>query len=128
METQTTRGIQISVQSRYEMAYSKPVENQFVFSYHIRIENRSPHTVQLLRRHWHITDSMGFTREVEGEGVIGETPVLAPGEVHTYDSWCPLPSAFGSMRGSYLMLLVEEQEYFDAIVPRFTLESTVALN
>lgn len=128
METQTTRGIRISVQSRYETAYSKPTENQYVFSYRIRIENRSPNTVQLLRRHWYITDSMGFTREVEGEGVIGKTPVIAPGEVHAYDSWCPLNSAFGYMRGTYFMLLVDEQEYFDAIVPRFALESIVALN
>jgi len=128
METQTTRGIRISVQSHYETAYSKPTVNQYVFSYRIRIENRSPNTVQLLRRHWHITDSIGFTREVEGEGVIGKTPVIAPGEVHAYDSWCPLSSPLGFMKGTYLMLLVEEQEYFDAVVPRFPLESTVALN
>lgn len=128
METQTTRGVCISVQSRYEAEYSKPTENQYVFSYRIRIENQSPNTVQLLRRHWYITDSMGFTREVEGEGVIGKTPVIAPGQVHVYDSWCPLSSPFGFMKGTYLMLLVEEQTYFDAVVPRFSMESTVALN
>ena len=128
MKTQTTRGIKISVHSRDEADYSKPTENQYVFSYRIRIENISPRTVQLLRRHWYITDSMGFTREVEGEGVIGKTPIIAPGEIHVYDSWCPLSSPLGLMKGTYLMLLVDEQEYFDAVVPRFPLESTVVMN
>ena len=84
--------------------------------------------MQLLYRHWVITNGMGAVEEVEGEGVIGQQPVLGPGEVHSYDSWCPLSSPLGSMEGRYLMVSTETGEEFYAQVPRFQLESTVMMN
>lgn len=128
METRTTNGIRISVQARYQSAYSKPTEEQYVFSYHIVIQNQSSETIQLLYRHWVIMNALGAIREVEGEGVIGQQPILGPGDVHSYDSWCPLSSPLGSMEGRYLMLNTETGEEFYAEVPRFQLESTVVLN
>jgi len=128
MKTQITKGIKISVQSTFQPLYSKPILGQFVFSYHITIENQGKQTVQLLRRHWLITDSLGAQREVEGKGVIGLQPVLEPGDIHTYDSWCPLATAIGQMEGSFLMLNADTQLTFKAKVPRFHLVSPVALN
>jgi ApaG protein len=128
METLITNGIRISVQAQYQAAYSKPTENQYVFSYHIVIENQSEHTIQVLRRHWIITNSMGLTREVEGEGIIGQQPILEPGDVHAYDSWCPLSSPIGFMAGTYLLERTASGEQFEAQIPRFRLESPVVLN
>lgn len=128
METQTTKGIKINVQATFQPLYSKPILGQFVFSYHISIENQSRDTIQLLRRHWLITDSLGAVREVEGKGVIGVQPILAPGDTHTYDSWCPLTTAIGHMEGDFLMLNTATQETFKAQVPRFHLVSPVVLN
>ena len=128
METRLTNNIRISVVARYQPAYSKPTQDQYVFSYHIVIENCGSSTVQLLRRHWVITNSLGVVQEVEGEGVIGEQPVLEPGDVHKYDSWCPLSSPFGCMEGRYLFVDHITDEEFYAEVPRFRLESSVVLN
>jgi len=99
-----------------------------VFSYHIVIENQSEHTIQVLRRHWIITNSMGLTREVEGEGIIGQQPILEPGDVHAYDSWCLLSSPIGFMAGTYLLERTVDGEQFEAQIPRFRLESPVVLN
>lgn len=128
MESLVSNGIRVSVYARYQAAYSKPTENQYLFSYHIVIENGREDTVQLLYRHWVITNGMGAIEEVEGEGVIGQQPVLGPGDVHSYDSWCPLSSPLGSMEGRYLMVSTETGEEFYAQVPRFQLESTVVMN
>ncbi len=128
MESLLSNGIRVSVYSRYQSAYSRPTEDQYVFSYHIVIENCRQDTVQLLYRHWVITNAMGGVEEIEGEGVIGLQPVLEPGDAHSYDSWCPLPSPLGSMEGRYLMVSTETGEEFYAQVPRFQLESTVMMN
>lgn len=128
MPTQLSNGIRISVRSRYEAGYSRPSSNQYVFSYRVRIENFRNETVQLLRRHWIITNATGGVREVEGEGVIGQQPILEPGDVHIYDSWCPLPSPIGTMHGSYKMRILDSDTYFQAEVPRFRMESSVMLN
>ena len=82
METLITQGIKVSVLPSYQAAYSRPAQNRYIFAYHITIENQSTDTVQLLRRHWFIWDSNGTIREVEGEGVIGQQPVLDPGQKH----------------------------------------------
>jgi ApaG protein len=128
MESLLSNGIRVSVYARYQAAYSRPTEEQYVFSYHIVIENCREDTVQLLYRHWVITNGMGEIQEVEGDGVIGQQPVLEPGDVHSYDSWCPLASPLGSMEGRYLMVSAETGEEFYAQVPRFQLESTVVMN
>jgi len=128
MQTKVTQGIKISVQAKFQAEYSKPVLNQFVFSYHITIENQSQQTVQLLERYWLITDSLGKIREVKGKGVIGLQPVLEPGDVHTYDSWCPLVTPMGHMEGYYMMLDGLTNEHFKALVPRFQLIASTTLN
>lgn len=128
METRLTNNIRISVVGRYQPDYSKPTKDQYVFSYHIIIENCGKDTVQLLRRHWVITNSLGLVQEVEGEGVIGKQPILKPGDIHRYNSWCPLTSPLGFMEGSYLFTNHDTGEEFRAEVPRFKLESNVVLN
>jgi ApaG protein len=116
-----TRGISISVEVSYAPGHSDPVQHRYVFSYRITIANQSDRTVQLRRRHWHIWDSLAPAREVEGPGVVGETPVLAPGETYTYSSYCDLRSGVGRMAGSYAMLDLAKGEIFKAKVPDFVL-------
>ncbi len=121
MDTLTTNGIKISVETFYQQNYSRPLENKYIFAYRIHIENRSSKTVQLMRRHWYIKDSSGSVREVEGEGVIGKQPVLRPGEGHQYVSWSPLISDIGKMYGTYLMLNKETKSQFRVSIPEFKL-------
>ncbi|RME92161.1 MAG: Co2+/Mg2+ efflux protein ApaG [Bacteroidetes bacterium] len=128
MNSATTNGICIRVKPTYQAAYSRPVQDQYVFSYRVFIENQSPDAVQLLRRYWIITDSLGRMEEVQGEGVIGEQPIILPGEVHSYDSFCPLSTPFGTMEGTYLMQNRTNFSTFHAKIPRFKLESLVGLN
>lgn len=119
--THITNDIKITVHPSYRPDYSRPGESKFVFSYQIRIENRSRETVQLLRRHWFIFDSNGERREVEGEGVIGEQPVLPPGASHQYASWCPLLTDIGKMHGHYLFHLLPSRDTFQVAIPEFHL-------
>lgn len=128
METLITRGIKVSVETQYQPAYSRPLEMKYVFSYHIRIENMSNDTVQLLRRHWYIFDSNGVIREVEGEGVIGKQPILQPGESYEYASWSPLMTEMGKMYGSYLFSKQSDNEQFRVQIPDFHLLAPFKLN
>ena len=100
----------------------------FIYSYHVIIENNSPSTVQLLRRHWYITDSNGTVREVEGEGVIGEQPIIQPGEIHEYESACDLRTDIGSMKGTYLMMKIHEKKTFEVTIPEFILSAPFKMN
>ena len=86
MVAQITDGVKVSVETIYQPEYSNPSNEHFMFAYRIQIENLSPYTVQLMSRHWHIFDSNGSRREVEGEGVVGQQPVISPGEIHEYVS------------------------------------------
>jgi ApaG protein len=117
-----THAIRISVYPTYLADQSQPLENRYTFAYHIRIENVSRETVQLLSRHWMINDSIGEQYEVAGAGVVGEQPVLRPGDVHEYQSFCILKSPNGSMEGWYTFR-VEGGQSFDATIPRFVLEA-----
>lgn len=128
MDTLITNGVKISVETFYQPQYSKPVEMQFIFAYRITIENLSSESVQLLRRHWIITDSTGIRREVEGEGVVGQQPTLGPGEVHQYVSWCHLTTGLGTMHGTYLMQRQFDQQHFQVQIPEFQLAATPVLN
>jgi ApaG protein len=128
MYTAVTEGIRVTVFSQYEELHSTPDANHFMFSYRVRIENSSDSTVQLLRRHWIIFDSAGEVKQVEGPGVVGNTPVLQPGQSYEYNSGCDLHSEFGSMRGQYMMEKVNHQEYFYVEIPRFLLEVPWKLN
>jgi ApaG protein len=122
MYTQTTRQITITVNPTYLDDQSSPEESHYVWKYHIRIENKGDDTVQLRNRYWRITDSMGRVQEVRGAGVVGEQPVLRPGETYEYTSGTPLPTPSGIMVGTYQM---ESQsgEKFDVGVPAFSLDS-----
>ncbi len=119
METLTTNGIKVSVESFYHPHYSKPRLLKFYFAYRITIENQSKHIVQLLRRRWEIADSNGIERVVEGDGVIGQQPVLHPGDQHQYVSGCPLTTEIGRMRGHYEMIRKEDKYEFIVNVPEF---------
>lgn len=117
-----TDGIVVSVQSYFLPEQSLPEQNRFVWGYSINIHNTSSVRVQLLTRHWVITDGLGRRTEVEGQGVIGEQPTLAPGQNHSYSSGTPLGTSTGFMSGSYGMQR-EDGTYFKATVPAFSLDS-----
>ncbi|MEZ4895007.1 MAG: Co2+/Mg2+ efflux protein ApaG [Saprospiraceae bacterium] len=119
VEIKTTNGITVSVETQFVPEHSDPKGRKFIFAYHISIENGSDHTVQLLRRHWYIYDSAGIIREVEGEGVVGQQPILKPGEVHRYNSFCDLETDMGKMKGTFMMTRHDDGSYFDVIVPEF---------
>jgi ApaG protein len=116
----TTRRIRVSVVAEYSPARSAPADSQWFFLYTITIANEGGDTVQLLTRHWIITDGTGRTEEVRGPGVVGEQPTLAPGESFTYTSGCPLTTPFGTMQGTYQMVTTGG-EHFDATIAPFTL-------
>lgn len=128
MDTLITNGIKISVETFYQPSYSNPVEAKFIHAYRITIENLSDMTVQLMRRHWVITDSDGIVREVEGEGVIGRQPVLEPNESHQYVSWCNLHTGMGRMVGSYEMQNIHSGDLFQVDIPAFQLVAPFQLN
>ncbi len=128
MPTLTTNGIKISVETFYHDDYSKPAQREYVFAYRITIENTSPHTVQLLRRHWYIWDATNALREVEGAGVIGKQPTLAPGDSHQYVSWSPLQATVGKMYGTFLMQRTLDQQQFKVRIPEFRLVAPFQLN
>ena len=122
MYSETTLGICVSVEPSFLEEQSSPNQNHYVWAYRVRIENRSPRTVQLKARHWRITDSSGRLQEVRGPGVIGEQPVLKPGAAFEYTSGCPLPTPSGIMVGTYQMQ-GEAGETFDVKIPAFSLDS-----
>jgi ApaG protein len=122
-----TQGIRVSVECRYAPEYSQPQRNQWFFLYTIQIANEGTERVQLLSRHWIIRDATGRVEEVRGPGVVGETPVLEPGERFEYTSGCPLATPFGSMEGSYQMA-TESGARFDAEVARFALREPGAIH
>jgi ApaG protein len=124
----STHNIEISVEARYWPQNSLPRENHYFFIYYITIENKSDHTVQLLRRHWDIFDSNGEKRTVDGEGVVGETPVLEPGNKFEYNSGCNLTSEIGSMKGFYTLIQLADNREFIVDIPRFNLVVPAKLN
>ena len=120
MEETITEGIMVQVESFYLEAQSSPEEDRYVFAYHIRLKNLSQRTVQLMRRHWIITDSNGEINEVKGDGVVGDQPVIAPDEEYEYTSGSHLKSPVGTMQGTYLMTSADREE-FKVTIPCFTL-------
>ena len=127
MSDTTTRGVRVEVQSSYVPERSAPRDSRYFFAYKIRISNRSEETVQLLSRHWVITDGDGNVEHVRGPGVVGEQPVLEPGESFEYTSFCPLPTPIGSMHGTYQMVTPGGSS-FDAEIAPFSLAVPHALN
>ena len=122
MYTATTRSIRISVEPFYVADQSEPESARWVFGYRVRIENQGRETVQLMTRHWQITDGRGRMVEVRGEGVVGEQPLLEPGEAFQYTSGTPLPTPTGIMAGSYQMV-TGDGERFDVTIPAFSLDA-----
>jgi ApaG protein len=115
-----TNNVRVEVDSRYAPEESQPFQGRWVFHYTIRITNEGDETVQLLSRHWIITDAMGHVEEVKGPGVVGEQPVLAPGEAFQYTHRCPLTTSTGLMRGTYQMV-TEGGDHFDVEIAPFAL-------
>lgn len=128
MVTAVTEGIKVSVRTAYQSTHSNPSANHYFFSYTIHIENQSDYTVKLLRRHWHIFDSNGQFREVEGPGVVGQTPVLEPGESYEYTSGCNLKTDTGKMEGSYQMQRQVDDSTFRVEIPAFVMIVPQRLN
>lgn len=116
-----TRAITVTVEPVYLEHESSPDEHHFVWAYHVRIENQGTDTVQLRNRYWRITDAMGRVHEVRGTGVVGEQPVLQPGESFEYSSGTPLDTPSGFMVGTYEMHSTNG-EVFDVAVPAFALD------
>lgn len=118
----TTRDIRVEVEPEFLEDQSSPEEGHYVWAYRVRIENQGGEKVQLVTRHWQITDSRGSMQEVIGAGVVGEQPVLEPGDMFEYSSGCPLSTPSGVMMGTYTMV-GEEGESFDVKIPAFSLDS-----
>jgi ApaG protein len=117
-----TRGVIVRVAVSFLDDQSEPDHGRWFWAYHIRIENEGPAAVQLISRHWVITDGRGVRHEVVGEGVVGEQPLIRPGESYDYVSGCPLQTPSGAMEGSYHMIC-EDGSAFEAAIPRFPLVS-----
>ncbi|MBX7095243.1 MAG: Co2+/Mg2+ efflux protein ApaG [Flavobacteriales bacterium] len=128
MVTDISAGVLVSVQMHYEDDLSNPANRHFIYSYKIRLENKNEFPVQLLRRHWYIQDSLGYPREVEGEGVVGQQPHLLPGDSYEYESACNLASDFGLMFGTYLFKNMVDGTLFQVQIPKFQLFTPDRLN
>ena len=112
-----TRNIRVSVHARYVEQRSRPEDGLWFFAYHVELENLGEETVQLISRHWVITDGDARVEEVRGPGVVGEQPILEPGDTFQYTSACPLPTSFGTMHGSYQMVTSDGQRFEVSIAP-----------
>ncbi len=121
--SRVTRDVRVSVRAFYLDDESHPDDGHFFWAYRVRIENRGREPVQLLRRTWHITNARGRTQYVHGEGVVGEQPLLEPGEIFEYTSGTPLDTPSGFMRGAYHMVAPASGETFDIAIPAFSLDS-----
>lgn len=128
MITQITKGIKISVETSFEGRSFKHRNLCFAFGYRITIENQSKDAVQLISRHWKISDALNDPETVIGEGVIGKKPVIKPGESHTYSSRCLLVAPIGAMRGFYNMVNFTSTRRFRVVIPTFKLHAPFALN
>lgn len=119
-----TRGVRVEVKARYSEEHSDPERPLWFFLYTITVENTGNETVQLINRHWEITDGNGRVEHVRGPGVVGKQPVLAPGESFEYTSGCPLSTRFGFMKGEYEMNVTGSDEMFEAEVAGFPLRTS----
>lgn len=128
MNSTITQGIEISVETKYLSQHSLPKHGHYFFAYYITITNKSEFSVQLLRRHWDITDGYSRKREVDGEGVVGETPVIEPGQSYTYNSGCDFETEAGKMRGYYTMERLIDKERFNVTTPEFVMMVPAKLN
>lgn len=128
MVEQITKGIKISVRTKFNGTSYRNNKLYYVFAYFIKIQNNSENTVQLTTRFWKIFDSLNKTEFVEGPGVVGQTPTLRPNDIYTYNSGCFLESNLGAMKGFYKMKNIETLEEFKVIIPTFQLITPTTSN
>ena len=128
MNSKISGGVKVSVETFYQSEYSNPINNEFMFAYKITIENSNDFPVKLLKRRWHIYDSNGSIREVEGEGVVGVQPVIASGATYQYVSSCNLRTEMGKMQGTYLLENQHNKKTFNVLIPAFLLETPFKMN
>jgi ApaG protein len=128
MTSKISGGVKITVETYYQPEYSNPLNSEFMFAYKVTIENNNLFPVKLLSRHWHIYDSNGSMREVEGDGVVGVQPQIATNAFYEYISGCNLRSEMGKMLGTYLMENVHNKQKFKVIVPAFEMWAPFKMN
>lgn len=128
MVHQITNGIIVSVETHFEGTFYNKEIIQFAFSYLVKIKNERQNPVQLLSRTWHICDALNSKEKVEGDGVVGDQPIIQPNESYIYNSGCTLKSPFGSMKGTYTMVDLSVNETFKANIPNFKLCTEFAQN
>ena len=128
MNSKISAGVTISVETFYQPEYSNPINHEFMFAYKITIENKNNFPVKLLRRHWHIIDSNGSIKDVEGEGVVGIQPVIIPMGSYQYISGCNLQTEMGKMNGNYVLENMNNKKTFNVIIPSFQLEAPLKMN
>ncbi len=128
MIQQVTKGIKISVQSNFEGTFFREQNLYYAFSYKITIDNNSQETVQLISRKWHILDALNVREIVEGDGVVGEQPIIAPMERYSYKSGCHLRSPLGAMNGVYFMHCLSDNSTLEVTIPNFRLYTQFAQN
>jgi ApaG protein len=128
MANKISEGMEVSVETFYQPDYSNPISGEYMFAYRITIENHNNFSVKLQRRHWHIFDSNGSYREVEGEGVVGVQPILQPGERYQYVSGCNLRTEMGKMYGSYTMENLNNKKSFEVNIPIFEMVVPFKMN
>ena len=128
MVTAITKGIQVSVETTYQPDFSNPQQHHYVFTYKVRIENKSRQTFQLLKRRWEIYDAAESIKIVEGDGVVGQQPVLEPGESHTYVSGCTLKSGIGKMKGYFTLEKLVDGNQIEVRIPEFQLMASIFQN
>lgn len=128
MVISVTEGIKVSVEVTYQAEFSSPHQHHYVFTYKVTIENNSPHTYQLLRRKWEVFDAAEDSKTIEGNGVVGQQPILEPSESHSYISGCNLKSGLGKMKGSYIMEKLFDGRLVEVTVPEFQMIANIFNN
>jgi ApaG protein len=128
MTSKISGGVKISVETFYQPEFSNPLNSEFMFAYRITIENSNDFPVKLLSRHWHIFDSNGSLKEVQGEGVVGVQPIIAPADKYEYMSGCNLRSEIGRMHGTYLMENLNTKHTFSVVIPSFEMQVPFKMN
>jgi len=128
MVTEITEGVKVSVEAEYQADYSSPSQYHYVFTYRVTIENNSDKTIQVLRRHWYIQDIGHKAREVAGEGIVGQQPIIEPGNIHQYVSGCNLKSGIGTMSGSYGIERLMDGKRLTVSIPKFQMIAPFKLN
>ena len=128
MVTEITEGVKVSVEAEYQPDYSSPSQYHYVFTYHVTIENNSHRTIQVMSREWHINDAGYKNREVVGDGVVGQQPIIEPGKVHQYVSGCNLKSGIGSMYGTYEVERLVDGKLLIVSIPKFQMIAPFKLN